>query len=704
MKKICLLLLAALPILCASCDRKEDPGKDTSTFRLTATIDGFTRTSFDPETMAVTWKPGDFLTVFNSNAQTAGWSGNMKFRLDDASAGTFKPNGGVTVKFNAGEETDWVVIYPYDEAVTNPESMPSIPTTQVQNGNSNTLGLAKSDILFGTLSSTEDPVVKMNHVGTMLKVTVRNGSASPFTVNTLVLDTGKARYTLNVTGGTDIAAGASADFYFMADPFEIKAGGNVQVFLSASNGNDTCNIAYSAAKSYPAGASNTLEATFSPVTMAARFSVKKNASGHWRVYKNDEEFYIKGASANNFYDKVAGFGGNVIRTYSVAQTKEMLDIAQNNGTYVLSGVAIGRETDGYDYNNTDKVAEQKESVRKQVQEIMNHPALMGYVVGNEADASFTNMKVWSALGEIAAMIKEMDPNHLVTTALAGTKANAIAEIRKVAPDVDFLSINMYYSATHNVQGNLDNAGWDKPWVMSEFGPRGTWALTARTEPPCTSWNACVEQTSTEKAAVYKDIYENAIAANKDNGCIGSCIFEWGYQTHGAVLTWYSLFDKRGYATEAVDEAQKAWTGSYPALRAPRIKDREAMLIDDRLKADDDVVLGPSTAHTASVDATSPNGAALSYNWMIYRESDHASDGSLPEGMTGLIEDATKADISFKAPSITGNYRMVVFVSDDNARKVAVAVIPFQVGQVVDPGTGSEVEGGLDPWQKGNENW
>ena len=95
-------------------------------------------------------------------------------------------------------------------------------------------------------------------------------------------------------------------------------------------------------------------------------------------------------------------------------------------------------------------------------------------------------------------------------------------------------------------------------------------------------------------------------------------------------------------------------------------------------ADDAIIVGVSSQNTASVTAPSPSGAALSYKWLIYLEGSAASDGSLPDGISGLIEDNTKSDIKFTAPDAAGNYRLVVFVTDTANRKVASAVIPFKV--------------------------
>ena len=168
-----------------------------------------------------------------------------------------------------------------------------------------------------------------------------------------------------------------------------------------------------------------------------------------------------------------------------------------------------------------------------------------------------------------------------------------------------------------------------------------------------------------------------IIANKDNGCIGSFVFLWGYQTHGEVLTWYGLFDKKGYTFPAVDAMQYAWTGSYPLNRAPVIATRNDILMNGK-KAEEVIKVSPNSSNEAKVTATDPDGDDLTYDWMIMKEKTASSDGSLPDGITGLIDDNTKKNITFKAPSQAGGYRLIVFVRDVKNKKVASAVIPFLV--------------------------
>ena len=411
-----------------------------------------------------------------------------------------------------------------------------------------------------------------------------------------------------------------------------------------------------------------------------KFEISQDTDGRWRLLKEGEEFYINGAAANRWYSRVREFGGNVFRTYGTTDdtTPSILSEAYRNGLYVNMGLPIARERDGFDYDDAEKVAEQFEKVRDIVRRYRNHPAVMCWSIGNEIESMYTKKEqLWKAVNDIAAMIHEEDPNHPTTVALAGANTANIELIIKHAPEIDILSVNSYYPSTANVGKNMEAAGWDKPYMVTEFGPRGTWTVSASSEPMKLPWGALVEQTSTQKAEIYAEIMRDNILPDRANGCIGSFVFVWGYQNHGEVLTWYGLFDKEGNSFGSVDEMTYYWTGKRPEKLAPRIEDRSAMTMNGKI-ADDAIIVGVSSQNTASVTATSPSGAALSYKWLIYLEGSAASDGSLPDGISGLIEDNTGSDIKFTAPDAAGNYRLVVFVTDTANRKVASAVIPFKV--------------------------
>ncbi len=417
----------------------------------------------------------------------------------------------------------------------------------------------------------------------------------------------------------------------------------------------------------------------------SKVTVEKDG-GKWRLMRNGESLYVKGAATNEFYGDLSRFGGNTIRIYAAKagdpEVAAILDEAYMNGLYVNVGLYVGAEKNGFDYNDSGKVQEQLEAARASVMEYKNHPAVLFWSVGNEAESSYTNVKLWDAINGIVEMIHEVDPNHPVTTTLASANSSHISYLLSKCPSLDFLCVNAYYPTVLTTCGKVKEYGWTKPLMITEYGPRGTWGMNPEPnrilpwDGPTAGKGALVEETSTEKEAKYLEIYRDAIAAN-DDMCIGSFAFVWGYQKHGEVLNWYGLFNKAGYSYGAVDALQYCWTGAYPAHRAPVIATRNAMTMNGKV-AEDAIKVKKNSQNTAKVVASSPCGAALRYEWVLFKEGAKAPDGSLPNTLVGYIADPTKAEISLKAPPIAGAFRLYVFVLDDANKKVASACIPFKV--------------------------
>lgn len=414
-------------------------------------------------------------------------------------------------------------------------------------------------------------------------------------------------------------------------------------------------------------------------------TLTKNDLGQWKLIVDGSPYYVNGAATNRFYTDVRKFGGNTIRLYSPssADTRTIMDEAYQAGLKVYLGLGMAA-AQNFDYTNAAKVAEQKEKITGWVKQYMNHPALLCWSIGNEMEASNeNNVDMWKAVGDVAAMIRELDKNHPVTSTLASSAQARIKNLVDYA-DVDFISVNTYYPSVGNVASNIAAAGVDKPFMITEFGPRGTWAMNpepSRILPWSDGYSstskALVEETSTEKEAVYLKVWEEDIKAKEADGCLGSFVFVWGYQNHGEVLNWYSSYTTDKYSYGVCDAMQKCWTGAYPEVRAPRIESRSDMTLNGKC-AEDAVKLAPGSSNSAKVTATSAAEVNLRYHWFIYKESDKKSDGSMPDGIEGLIEVDGAAEVNFKAPASAGAYRLYVFALDDVHKKAASACIPFYV--------------------------
>lgn len=407
-------------------------------------------------------------------------------------------------------------------------------------------------------------------------------------------------------------------------------------------------------------------------TEPKKVELKKESFGY-QLYVNGEPYYMKGAGfEGSDPSSVAKFGGNTIRTWRPGDEfitgGQKLDAAHESGLMVVLGLDIGRERHGFDYDDEAAVKKQLEATREIVMKYKDHPALLAWGIGNELNLRYTNKKVWDAVNEISEMIKEIDPNHLTTTMIAGASPEVVQAVSERTPSLDFLSFQLYGSI-NKLPGYIAESGYEGAYAMTEWGVTGHW------EVPLTAWNRPIEENSHIKAMAYKERYEKFIAADTYH-CIGSFVFLWG-QKQERTPTWYGMFLKSGEKTESVDVMQYLWTGSWPENRAPQL---QHFLING-LTAYDDVYLSPAEQFEAEVLATDPDGNALTYKWEILPEVplDQQSDGGdfEPRPTTFFSMDSTNYRININAPEIPGEYRLFVYVFDGN-KSAATANIPFYV--------------------------
>lgn len=410
----------------------------------------------------------------------------------------------------------------------------------------------------------------------------------------------------------------------------------------------------------------------------------RDSAGIYTLYRGGLPYTIKGAAANNFHKQVAAYGGNTIRTYGINDsTRQWLDTAYAHGITVCLGLYVKKQAE-LNYHDSAAVQAQLNLLQNQVLLYKDHPAVLLWSVGNEADAGYvnadtaTNIKFWDALNAIGAMIHSIDTNHLTTTVLVNSDLPKVKLLKQRFTELDILSINSYAPNVPSVRPNLQSAGWTKPYMITEFGPRGTWQMNP--EPTrIMPWGVFVEQTSTEKAAVYRQVYQDHIAANAVNNCLGGFAFVWGYQSSGDVVTWYGLYNRLGEAFAAADEMQYVWTGAYPSNRAPVIRTRDSLLFNNK-RAADTVIVEARSLNSAWVHASDPDNDSLRSEWLIIPEKSVMAGGdstaSLP-GLPGLIISQAADSVRFKAPAAAGNYRLYVYVHDLKG-KIANACVPFKV--------------------------
>lgn len=401
--------------------------------------------------------------------------------------------------------------------------------------------------------------------------------------------------------------------------------------------------------------------------------VRRDPNGHFTLLRDGEPFFVKGVGGSEHLDLLAKSGGNSIRTWGIETMgekldgKPFLDRCQELGIAVTVGIWVKHERHGFDYKDPEFIKTQRQAVREAVRKYKDHPAVLLWGLGNEMEGPTSDgadPAVWKELNELAAIIKSEDPNHPVMTVIAGAVPTKIRNIKEHYPNIDILGVNAY-AAAPGVGKGLRDAGWDKPFILTEFGPVGHWEVRK------TSWDAPIEPTSREKAASYFSTNQLVIEDGKGS-CLGTYAFVWG-QKQETTSTWFGMFLASGEKLPPVDAMIKAWTGKWPANRCPRIESLESPLREAKVK--------PGSEITAEAKVTDADKDTLSYEWTVTSESTDRKEGgdheSTPPSHPECILSTTGGQVKIKTPTQPGAYRLFLIVRDGKGGATADN-IPFFV--------------------------
>ena len=402
--------------------------------------------------------------------------------------------------------------------------------------------------------------------------------------------------------------------------------------------------------------------------LAAKVEVVKVNDGY-TLTRDGKPFVVKGAGLDGVdLATVVNRGGNSIRTWGIETAVETLDEAQRVGLLVLLGLPVAAERFGMDYDDPTSIALQRENIKTAVQRFKDHPALLGWILGNELDMGATNHKVYNEVNELSLIVHELDPNHPTTTTISAIDKETVERVRERAPDLDFISLQAYGALA--LMPKAIKYLREGPFMVTEWGPLGHWEVGR------TRWDAPIEQDSTEKGRHFLSSYRTLIEPYLGPG-LGSYAFLWG-QKQERTHTWFSLFTESGESTAAVDALEFAWTNRIPQNQAPVL---ESMRLARR-SASDSIRLSTNKKYDAKVEALDPDGDKLSYRWQIKPESTETVVGGDFESniadLEGLfVGDPSQSKVSFMAPEVPGHYRLFVMIFDGKGH-AAHANIPFLV--------------------------
>jgi len=300
--------------------------------------------------------------------------------------------------------------------------------------------------------------------------------------------------------------------------------------------------------------------------------------------------------------------------------------------------------------------------------------------------------LWRRVEWVARAVKREDPNHPVGTVLAGLHPDKVANIAALCPSIEFLGVNVYGDGSLTVGSQLASFGWDKPYAITEYGPRGHW------EAPRTSWGSYVEETSSQKKYRYSKTCQMCA---QDDQCVGTFAFYWGWKWE-KTGTWYGMFNEWDAVTknitidcpdcesEVVATMQECWTGhsstnSPPSIVGVRVDDVELPNMQFKVE--------PNSLVNLQVMADHPNSKELTAVWAITEEIVSDAVGGAYERTNGLLHglwpehrtEATGTGLSISldtsALALGSSYRLYVFVRETGespAIREAHASLPFHI--------------------------
>ena len=394
-----------------------------------------------------------------------------------------------------------------------------------------------------------------------------------------------------------------------------------------------------------------------------KVSIVKTPAGY-QLMRGTQKYFVKGVGGTVKMKQLKEAGGNSMRTWGTEKVAEELDEAHQRGISIMVGIWLGHKS-YFDYKNPKQVAEQYEAVKKDILRLKNKPGVLLWGLGNEMEIGNDIPETWKAIEDLAKMAKQLDPNHPTSTVIADFDTKKIANIRKYCPSIDVLGINSY-GGLATVPKRLKEAGWTKPYIVTEFGPVGPW------ESKKTSWGAAYEPTSTEKAKKYASDYQKSVRS-QPGWCLGSYAFLWGDKQE-ETPTWFGMFLPSGERTEAVDVMIRAWTGRLPHNCSPEIDSYELDIKGQ--------VVERGSSFRAKVKYHDPDSKNLKVRWEVRDETPERKHDGQGE-KTGVIvrggwDVAEGGDLEAKVPNIPGRYRLYFYVKDDKG-SAACANWPFNVG-------------------------
>ncbi len=263
-----------------------------------------------------------------------------------------------------------------------------------------------------------------------------------------------------------------------------------------------------------------------------------------------ETFQIKGVCGDRDLDRLATLGVNTVRGYTIEKPAVMrakLDHAHRLGMKMIvsewmphHGENKNKEGIVWNFDYETKGDQMVENFIEKIEGIGDHPAILMWGLGNEVHLDEPYLRV---VNRMSRGVHKRFPHHLTSLTMVNAKPEAIAAVKKFAPDLDVLGIQSYSRGA--VRGEIKQTEKlrGKPFYMSEFNTNGPWNMRK------TAWGAELGEPVTRKVSDLRDCYA---AIDASPLCLGSTIFVWGYFLVNNPTYFSTLLDRHPSGTKGDD--------------------------------------------------------------------------------------------------------------------------------------------------------
>ncbi|MEM9752476.1 MAG: glycoside hydrolase family 2 TIM barrel-domain containing protein [Planctomycetota bacterium] len=388
-------------------------------------------------------------------------------------------------------------------------------------------------------------------------------------------------------------------------------------------------------------------------------------------------FRIQGVCGTEDLDRLQRFGVNTVRGYTIPSGPAMraeLDKVHRRGMKMIisewmphHGENKGDQGGTWNFDYDERGDAMVEKFVEKIEAVGDHPAILMWGLGNEVPCEPAYLRVVNRMSEA---IHKRFPNHITSLTMINAKPEAIAAVKRYAPDLDVLGIQSYSpGAVRNAIKNTEQH-WGRPFYFSEFNGKGPWNFAK------TDWGEALDEPVPQKVRDLKSCYQ---AIDASPLALGSTVFVWGHFRVGRP-TYFSLLLAKH--PDGVPEGQ----GVESLLVTPQAEVLAEHFTGRRIRGNRAPVLTrvefPRGERSASVRPAEGVRVRLAAS---DRDGDRValvawvldSKPRKPVAVAGPYESGSSGLVRFDAPDEPGEYLVMAYALDGNGGASA-STLPLQV--------------------------